>query len=160
MYLDRNLQLQLLKQLAAAYPEFDDVCSQRIMGDPVTVNLWYLEEHGLVENIKAEFIGAPPTVSASKITHKGLDFIADDGGLSAILNTVTVKLHNDTLRDLLISKINSADLPEAEKKSLVDHIKELPGEALSEATTRLTGLALDRLPDAIQWLQKWLETLN
>lgn len=153
MIIDRQLQKQLLEQLAAVYPEQTEVDSQRIKGDPVTLNLWYLEEHGLVVNTKSNTIGAPPIVIASRITHKGLDFLADDGGLTAILGTVTFKLHSDTLRELLMARLDSADIPEAEKDSIKDHLRLLPSEALNEATTRLINLGLDHVPDAIGWLQ-------
>ena len=58
------------------------------------------------------------SVSLPKITAKGVDFIRDDGGLSAILSVQTVKLHEDTLKELLSIAIQQAKLPEPEKESI------------------------------------------
>ncbi|EIR5426104.1 hypothetical protein LW795_005216, partial [Salmonella enterica] len=49
------------------------------------------------------------------ITHKGIDFIRDDGGLGAILNVQTVKFHDSTIT-ALEDIIRVANLPD-EKKS-------------------------------------------
>jgi hypothetical protein len=95
-------------------------------------------------------------VIASTITARGLDFLADDGGLSALLGTVTVKLHADTLRDLIESRIARADMPEAEKKRITDHLRALPAEALKTVTTRLVEAGLDTLPNAIPLLKTLL----
>ena len=45
------------------------------------------------------------------ITAKGLDFLEDDGGLSAILGAITVKLDPDDLRALIAARIEESDLP-------------------------------------------------
>lgn len=159
MKLDRDLQKTLLTKLAEAYPESTNVDSVHEPGDPVTINLWYLEEHGLVECIKHQFMNDPPLVSAARITNKGLDFLADDGGLTAILGTLTIKLHADTLRDMLESRISESDMPKPEKSKLIEHIRSLPAEALKTATTHLLKQALEHLPDAIPLLQKLLGSL-
>lgn len=153
MNLDRALQLEWLNRLAAAYPEQINIDGERVAGDPATINLWYLDEHGLVEALKSECLGAPPVVVSARITARGLDFLADDGGLSAMLGTVTVKLHADTLRELLEARVSRSDLPAEEKNRLIDHLHHLPAEALKTVTKRLVEAALDRLPDAIQLLQ-------
>ena len=162
MKLDRALQKELLERLAEAYPEQLEF-PESVDGEgvsSVTVNLWYLDQHGLIEAIKAEYIGDPTCIHAAAITHKGLDFLADDGGLSAILNTLTVKLHADTLRELIVARVNASDLPPADKKKIIDHLRGLPAEALKQVTERLVGSALDRMPDAIPWLQTALDSLQ
>lgn len=57
------------------------------------------------------------------LTAKGLDFIADDGGLGAILGDVTVRLHGDALRDLLISRVQSSGEDETVKAKVVAKLK-------------------------------------
>jgi hypothetical protein len=59
----------------------------------------------------------------AKITARGLDFLEDDGGLGAILNVVTIRLEADTLRQLLETKINASDMPEADKQTLLAKLK-------------------------------------
>lgn len=82
------------------------------------------------------------------ITARGLDFLEEDGGLSAILGTVTVKLHADTIRDMLETKIMDSQLPQADKKRFVDTLKELPGEALKTVTNKLVEKACES-PQAV-----------
>ena len=78
-------------------------------------NVYYLKGHGLVDypdDSKCSYI------YNLRITAKGIDFLADDGGLSAILGVVTVKLHGDTIQALLAAKIDEADIPPEEKGRL------------------------------------------
>jgi len=153
MKLDRALQKKILEVLGSVYPE---PLGARIylLGDPDKVllraNLAYLGELGLVESIlpAAEQRAHVPRINATKITAKGLDFLEQDGGLSAILGTVTVKLHADTIRDLLETRIMESQLPATEKKRFVDQLKELPGEALKTLTNKLIEKACDN-PEAV-----------
>lgn len=155
--MDRDLQQSMLQKLAACYPK--QVSAKELCSDPVAANrnLLYLAEHGLVENMNARENGAPMVV-LSKITARGLDFIADDGGLSAILGTVTIKLHADTLRELVEARIAASDLPKEEKSALSDALRSVPAEGLKHLTTRLLDLALDRLPEAMPLLLRMLQS--
>ncbi|MCC7484593.1 MAG: hypothetical protein IT529_06345 [Burkholderiales bacterium] len=158
MVVDRVLQRAMLEKLATAFPEqvnAEELCAD---AETATRNLLYLEGHGLVRNETSRTISAT-YVAASEITHLGIDFLQDDGGLTAILGTVTVKLHADTLRELLEARIATADLPQAEKKRLIDHLRELPAEALKHLTTRLLDLALERMPDAAPLLRTLLDSV-
>lgn len=91
---------------------------------------------------------------SAKITKKGLDFIADDGGLSAILNIVTVKLHADTIRKMLSSKIATQDISHDQKMTLLQRVKGASEKALEAATTDLIQKGLHQIPDFVTWLQK------
>ncbi len=92
------------------------------------------------------------------ITAKGLDFIQDDGGLSAILGVVTVKLHDDTIRRLLIDKVQASEEPEGVKERLVDAIKSAPAETLKTVVQKTLEAGIQSLPNAVQLLQGWLST--
>jgi hypothetical protein len=155
MKLDRELQRQILNVLADAYPVASRKIVERVSAladdDKLIANLLYLESHGLLTAGISSSINGPATVNASKliITHRGLDFLADDGGLSAILGVVTIKLHDDTIRQLIEDKIIGSDLPPADKKRFVDQLRELPGESLKHLTTKLIDLGLSHAPDAL-----------
>ncbi|MBC8718828.1 hypothetical protein [Ochrobactrum sp. Marseille-Q0166] len=92
----------------------------------------------------------------TNITAKGLDFLQDDGGLSAILGVVTVKLHEDTIKELLIKKVEQSSAEPTVKKKLIDQIKSLPAEMTKVATVEGLKAGIDSLPDVIQWLHKSL----
>ena len=90
----------------------------------------YLMEHELIEGLIGNSSSCQGEVRTAKITAEGLDFLEDDGGLSAILRTVTVKFDPDDLRQLLAAKINQIDLPAPQKKTLTDRLQDLPADLL------------------------------
>jgi hypothetical protein len=144
----------MLEALAAVYPRY----TGDLGVDPVTeeelANLWYLKEQGLVEGGLEMSISQSFIFQGAKITAKGLDFLADDGGISAILGTLTVRLHADTIRDLLLARIEASDAP-AEKKSWLRKQLDL---ASTETIKKIVGSVVDegikRAPDLIQLVER------
>lgn len=95
--------------------------------DKFTKNIKYLEDHELLKiselevkkgeyihdyllNMQYEHKNYPFYGSRHylKITHKGIDFLEQNGSFSEILDVVTVKLHTDTIRDLIDAKIDAS----------------------------------------------------
>jgi hypothetical protein len=152
--LDRAFQQQLLFDLQGLYPQSADI--QRSYGDQsdnrLLVNLHYLSEHGLIEFKFTEKMDRSIRMHSAKITAKGMDFIAQDGGLSAVLGVVTIKLHDDTIRDLLINRIEAASGDPSIKASLIQKIKNLPAEALGKLTMEGLDAALAKAPDLLSLL--------
>lgn len=153
MKLDRGLQKELLTKLADAYPGHAQLATTYTQEPEAEAkyiaNMLYLEAHGLVNaglkrNLSGQYTSMPPSITA-----RGLDFLADDGGLSAILGTVTIKIHDDTIRDLITMKIAASDIPEEEKGPLVESIKELPGEAVKHVAMSLIDAGLENLRAAL-----------
>src|SRR3990170_6064686 len=122
MNLDRQLQRQILEYLKEFYvSELADINKQEFFKHPeYEANAKYLYEHKLIDgavsktNIKLFALHIP------RITKDGLDFLEDDGGISAILKTVTIKLDVENIRTLLEDKIISSTLPETERKTLIE----------------------------------------
>lgn len=167
--IDRNLQLEILQHLEKQHPQecdldrsligVDDNGAFKEIGEDkewaLASNIVYLGEHGLLDaNVKPRFGGFQ--LGKATITAKGQDFLADDGGLSAILNTVTIRLEADQLRAILESKINHADLPPAKKTEILETLRALPSEAVKILTKRLLEELLSSLPDAGRIIQKCL----
>lgn len=161
MFLDRELQRTLLLNLRRYYPAM--IPRREFIPDwgldegrdrKLVQNLCYLEEHGLVELNTSISLDEPipiPGVRTACITSKGLDFLEDDGGLSAILGTVTVRLHADSIRDLVEAKIlASDDVPEKDKSRLIETLKALSEEGLRQLTQRVVNYGLDQAPGAWQ----------
>lgn len=152
---DRAEQRKLLERMRDAHPfgisfepPGDEISKMNLLS-----TLVYLEEHGLCRGGAHVGNNTSYAFTASKITAAGIDFLADDGGLSAILGVVTVKLHADTIRDLMAAKIDESNLPVEEKSALKRHLAGLSETALKVAATDLVKLGLDHLPDAIHWLR-------
>lgn len=156
--LDRALQRELLTKLAPLYPQAASMqCSFRDVPHQVlVVNLYYLDEHGLVVLSANETMSRQIILHSVKITAAGLDFLADDGGLSSILHTVDVRLHGDTLRQIIESRVNKAEGDPGVKQAIKQALVKLPSEAMSKLATQALEHAMDQTPDIVRWLQKWL----
>ena len=150
--LDRSLQRLILIKLADCYPSMMAPAALGFTGDDrqPMVNMAYLHEHNLVNAKLQTMLAGTVGFAGASITAKGLDFLQDDGGLSSILNTVTVRFDADTLKALLAARIESGPLPEAEKSKLRKWLEEASGDALREGFTRLVKAALDKAPEAIK----------
>lgn len=157
--LDRTLQRELLMQMQAVYPNAIPRLASYAK-DPgrerIEANLLYLEAHGLCEaGLSANQSGGFESFGAC-ITARGLDFLADDGGLSAILGIVTIKLDGDSIRGLLAAKVDAANISEQEKGAFKKHLASLSGTVLRAATNDLIHQGLAHLPDAERWLRTLL----
>lgn len=155
MKLDRNLQREILQKLADAYPGLTSSAWKEIepMADETTIvgNMLYLEEHGLINAGISRSAGGRFVINTGglSITARGLDFLADDGGLSAILGEVTIKIHDDQLRLMLASRIQESDAPESDKRQWLDQLDRIPADATKHLVRRLIDAGLDRLPDVL-----------
>lgn len=151
--INRELQRQLLAEMAQAYPQGVDFNALPGEEGEKIINLSYLGELGLCDPGLHPSIGGLYSVSEATINASGLDFLADDGGVSAILNTITVRLHADTIRDMLAASVDKSNATPEEKSLIKKHLADLPEKALEAATTQLVGVGLRSLPDAIAWLR-------
>lgn len=164
MDLDRALQREMLEQMAKVYPESFDLHQYqqggKISHDDLVANLVYLKEHELIDMRVLAGSGGPASLGPPRITAKGLDFLADDGGLTAILGVVTVKIHDDTLRQLLANRIDQMPGNEAEKAPLRQALKELPAAAGKALLDKLVTTGVEHLPGTVESLRQWLLTIG
>lgn len=155
--LDREYQREILTKLAEAYPRAAD--ATRTFGEVdeiFVVNAHYLHEHGLVSANIRQMIDGGTAIGPVTITARGLDFLQDDGGLSAILGTITVRLHDDTIRALLIEKVEASSGDVAVKRKLVETIKGLPADALKKLAEKAMIAGIEHLPERIDQLRQLL----
>ena len=113
-------------------------------------NAYYLYEHELLKMELSRDIGGDTRVQSIRITARGLDFLEDDGGLSAILGVVTVKFEAETLKALIENNIlKTADLPE-EKKGLFRKALAVASEAtLQEIMAELVRVGTSKGPEML-----------
>src|SRR5690606_4411194 len=93
------------------------------------------------------------TQSQMKITAKGLDFLADDGGLSATLGVVTIRLHDDQVRLILAARIQESDAPVAEKRKSLEQVGEIPADATKHLVHKLIDAGLAQWPAVLAAMQ-------
>ena len=153
MKLSRDRQREILEELAEVYPRFaTDVVRPEFEEDDLT-NIWYLREHELIEGSLNFSLSGAFIFQGAKITAKGIDFLADDGWIAAILGTVTVRLLADTVRELLLAKVEKSALTIPEKAKLRKHLETMSNEALKSVTKTLVEQGLQKIPDLIQLIQ-------
>ncbi|AVY67189.1 hypothetical protein [Xanthomonas translucens] len=152
--LDRSFQKELLSSLAAIYPENAVTNSLPGYGDGrrLVVNAAYLQEHGLIQ-ARFHQMDGEPMLGQCSITARGMDFLADDGGLGAILGVVTIRLHEETLRHLIESKVLESDLPQTQKDRLIDQLRQLPAETTKHLAMQLVEAGLKSWPAALLLLR-------
>lgn len=165
MSLDRKFQLDILKKIAEEYPFVWQHSLTPESEDYIKLakNLHYLKGHELLSEsstiLKDNYTGQGGGVlliNKPKITEKGLDFLKDDGGLSAILNVVTVRLEAETLKAILINKVNQSDLNPVQKQSMTLALEELPAESIKHLTMKLLDKGLEELPAAMTLIGMYL----
>jgi hypothetical protein len=118
------------------------------------MNLWYLQEHGLCESGLSQVADGRFIWSRATLTAKGLDFLEDDGGLTAILGVITIKIRTDTLREMLNARIDTAQISPEEKSALKQKLRHFSETVLKTATTDLVKTGLDHIPNVAEWLRK------
>ena len=156
-----ELQRQILHALRDVHPERLSIDQLPAADDRVMQsNLRYLAEHGLIEALDAGTFADPAALDQPRITAVGLDFLTDDGGVSAQLRTVTVKFDAEDLRTLLSARIAASDLSADEQHHLEHAIRSLPAKALQTFLDQFVRQAVARWPDALQQLQTWVNQVS
>lgn len=157
MIIDRKLQRIILEELRENYPNRKSVRLMECKSDDQTFNqnLYYLYEHGLIDGTATDtrsIEGRGKFVKMAKITVAGLDFLENDGGLSAILNKITVKFDDNDLQQLIFSKIDKVEAPAEKKRYLKETIQKLPSEGLKALYMRAINFGLDKAPDIFDFI--------
>lgn len=160
--LNREIQKKLLEILCDEFPD-PFISPSEVFGadfeKEAEFNLHYLQEHGLVrlELSTSKQVGTLtyPIFSAS-ITGKGIDFLEDDGGLTAILGVVTIKFHQDTLSELETMIQLNETLPKEEKATLLQKLRNLPEEGAKTLVQELVKAGLQKAPDGWNTAIKFL----
>jgi hypothetical protein len=160
MKLDRAAQLKILRALEETFPMWRD--TQRpdaFEMDSTTLDfqLAYLEQHGLVKCAWSQAFSAWRNCLHAEITAKGLDFIADDGGLTAILGTVTIKLDSGQWAELLASKVERLEgISHEERSSIASALRSLSAKAIEKVSEKMLDWAVDHAQDALPLLRTLL----
>ncbi|NDL70524.1 hypothetical protein [Vreelandella alkaliphila] len=172
--IEKACYINILKKLAQDYPsekphyEFKWHDNK----DIESVNMHYLHESGFVEIERVHKVGVVPMYPGSmsrpiktqpkrgkaKIIKAGMDYLREDGGLTAELNILTIRLHPDTIsdiRELLTARIDASNaICEDDKPEAKDWIGNLKDEGVKQLTTRLISLGIDKGALTLQQLKE------
>jgi len=161
-YRNPALERAILDTLARHYPQSVDAVflAEHQMPDfqAYMGTIAYLHDLGL---IKGEWPGPSSRdrgIPARKVglTRKGRDFLESDGGLGAALDVVTVKLHEDSIKALIQSRIEAASLPPEHKRRFVAQLQALPGESARHLVLKLVDAGLENWHKALPLLKSIL----
>jgi hypothetical protein len=147
----------MLNALAAVYPRHT---TEVVDGEPTEddlANLWYLKEQCLVDGGLNMSTTDAYIFEGARITAKGLDFLADDGGISAILGTVTVRLHADSIKELLLTRIESSNAPVEKKSWLKKQIETASSETIKKIVGSLLDQGVTRAPELLKWVENAIQ---
>lgn len=142
----------LLEQAAEAYPESVQLGGSPPLPHPDSIDpeIRYLEQHGLIELGRTNFMGGPPW---HEITAKGIDFLDEDGGLSAVLGVVTVRFEAETMRALLLARAEADEGDPNVREQIVAQLRSLPAAAIQQVSQQAVAEAIRQMPNAMQWLR-------
>lgn len=141
----------LLEQAAEAYPEGVQLGGSPPLPHPDTIaaEIRYLEQHGLIEKARINFMGGPPW---HEITAQGIDFLSDDGGLSAVLGVITVRFEAETMRALLIARAEADDSEPTVREHVLAQLRALPASTIQQMSQAAVAEAIRQMPNAVRWL--------
>ena len=160
---NRELQNHILTVCIASYPhhtswnQYDPESFPGLMDDHIlAANIYYLSERGLI-SVSPQRTDDPYSLFENiRATADGRDFMMGDEGLKSVLDIRTIKIHSDTMTQL-IDIISSSNIPEEEKRGILSKLQELPASAITHLTNELTVKAALALPGALQLIQKYLQ---
>lgn len=140
--IDRAFQREILWKLYDVFPHrysFPEYDRNTPEYEKLLINLYYLQQHGLIDEksvivTKSNTEDGKTTLISNfvEINHRGIDFLLEDGGLSAILGVVTIKFEEQQLREILEQQIRQSDLPEQKKSDLLQHIQNVGIDVLKD----------------------------
>jgi len=150
MKINRELQEKILKHITEKFPEspeekFYSSLVQQYGEKEALGTILYLEMHKMLICKESTHLGSKlPNIvwSLTKPTEKAFDFLEDDGGLSAILGVVTVKLHQDTIYEIFEQKIEESDIKKEDKNFFLRELSKMKDVALS----KLIEKGIDSIP--------------
>jgi hypothetical protein len=166
MELDREFQLQVLHYLVGCQPdgvreipELPGATGEEGRRKLLST-LRYLADHELIVNgysIGEDYGGDTYWVAKARtrITAKGLDFLADDGGLGAILGVVTIRVDAAQWAEHLASRVEQLKTATPHERSeLAKAIRKLPAKAIEKLSGKMLDWAVDHAEDALPLLHR------
>jgi len=137
--MNRKLQKDILVALSEVYPDSMLVSAlpgfshnREFMG-----NLFYLQEHGVIDGGDIREPGQCRSMVDAQITKAGLDFLADDGGLRAILGYRFVKLEAAVLVDFLLMLLQEGEFEDTTCSAVVVRLNAMDDVALAHLIDEL-----------------------
>lgn len=154
--LSREFQREFLERLAKIYPARSASIYSTKVDHLVAANIAYLIEHGLVSAPMREFQDTSIRIERPVITAKGLDFLAEDGGLSAILGVVTIRMDPGMIRALIEERLADEVPDQTARQHIIAALRKAPADTMSSVIQQLATAGLSSAQSLLPLLQKAL----
>jgi len=153
--IDYALINEILNELKGIYPSSASPNQLKCYKNHKDFNdtLFYLKQHNLVECIDLSDTGIFEIIDI-KINHRGIDYIAPDGGLTSKLNKITVEFDNVFIKELFINKLEKDKAPPDKIHKAKELIQNLSIEGLKHLCTQLLTVGVDKIPNVFDLIQK------
>lgn len=143
--------LTILKPHGLSYVAAKDIFAE--LPDPILFEaIAYLADHGFVSSYNRKSMDQIWNWGGVALTAKGLDYLTEDGGLTAHSSTITVRFETETLKALLCNKVDTSDATEEEKSKIKHALRSLGDQGLKELTSELVKLGIQSAPGLVSWL--------
>ena len=120
-------------------------------------NIHYLYQHGLISMVPAGEWGVQfDEIFDLTITAKGIDYIAEDGGLTNYYGSINIRLDDGLIKNLIKENIEKSSVDPKQKSKMNALLKTVSSSALSEIVKQSISAAFSNGPDIIHRLQSML----
>jgi len=134
MKLNRQLQKKILQALQEVYPDSLLVAAlpEFQQGREFMGNLFYLQEHGLIEGGDIREPGQCRSMVDAQITRDGLDFLENDGGLGAILAMTSVVIESEDMIRSITAGLKRSKLDDGKQLVILQSVAEMNIDSLKD----------------------------
>lgn len=155
----KEIWMKMLEEAAKTYPDAHEADHWNVdLGKNITnANITYLIDHGLATGLPRKRMGEIDSYAEITITSAGLDHVSEDGGLTAELGVVTVRIEAETIQALIAAQIEMTDATRQEKTLLRQQLQALSAEGHQRLASQLIRLGLEAAPRSIQWLKTLID---
>lgn len=145
--IDREYQEKILQALfdslplhSGMYEFFRDMYKEN--PEKYVANIRHLDERKLIRgNILISVDGKASCAFPPELTADGVDFIMKDGGIRAVLEAKTIRLHDDTLAQLCAA-LERCQMESSQKEKLSEKLKTAPLDVLTSLVAKGLEMAI------------------
>ncbi|WP_411850698.1 hypothetical protein ACLB90_17800 [Stenotrophomonas sp. LGBM10] len=155
--INKERLVRILKFAEEANPQpVDLIAALGPEADEAIVEIKYLRDHGLLDVIISTSLDGEFFLGTTRITSAGLDYLSDDGGLTEERGGTTVKIHADSLQQMLELMVLRSDLDQPQKQRYVDELRKLPAETTKHLALKAVDAAMAHSGKLLPLLQSML----
>ncbi|HEL3751352.1 TPA: hypothetical protein UMV35_003690 [Stenotrophomonas maltophilia] len=124
--------------------------------DDAIVEIQYLKDHGLLDVHISRMLDGDFALGGAHITSAGLDYLSEDGGLTEELGSMKIKIHAESLQQMLELMVLRSDLDQPQKQRYVDELRKLPAETTKHLALKAVDAAIAQSGKLLPLLQSML----